>query len=210
VDRCLQSWQKPPPAASAAGLRPAPADGLNQWRPPAFECCEEAGLDVLIRAAELRDAPAIGTVWQRATLVGYEGILPADAAPPSTEVLTERSRHAIAAQRHNTLVLVACNTGPDGQIVGTVAAVPDPDQASRAELLRLYVDPGHWGRGIGRRLHDAALAQVRDAGYKVAVAWVLERNIRARAMYERWGWQATPARHTDYPGLTEICYLLRL
>jgi GNAT superfamily N-acetyltransferase len=169
----------------------------------------EAGLDVLIRAAELRDAPAIGTVWQRATLIGYEGILPADAPPPSTEVLAERSRHAIAAQHYNTLVLVAC-TGPDGDIVGTIAAMPDPDQASRAQLLRLYVDPGHWGRGIGRRLHDTALVHLRDAGYRVAVAWVLERNVRARAMYERWGWRATPARHTDYPGLTEVCYLLLL
>lgn len=177
---------------------------------PAIECWgEEAGLDVLIRAAELRDAPAIGTVWQRATLIGYEGILPADAPPPSTEVLTERSRHAIAAQHHSTLVLVAC-TGPDGDIVGTIAAMSDPDQPSRAQLLRLYVDPGHWGRGIGRRLHDTALSHLRDAGYRVAVAWVLERNVRARAMYERWGWRATPARHTDYPGLTEVCYLLLL
>jgi ribosomal protein S18 acetylase RimI-like enzyme len=171
---------------------------------------EEAGLDVLIRAAEPRDAPAIGTVWQRAALIGYEGILPADVPRPSSEVLTERSRQAIAAQRNNTLVLVACDTGPDAHIVGTIAAVPDPEQASRAQLLRLYVDPGHWGRGIGRRLHDSALHHLRGAGYRVAVLWVLERNVRARAMYERWGWRATPTRHTDYPGITEVCYLLLL
>jgi GNAT superfamily N-acetyltransferase len=149
-------------------------------------------------------------VWQRAALIGYDGILPAEAPQPSTEVLTERSRQAIAAQHDNTLVLVACNTGPDGHVVGTIAAVADPQQASRAQLLRLYVDPGHWGRGIGRRLHDTALAHLRAAGFRVAVAWVLERNVRARAIYERWGWHASPTRHTDYPGLTEVCYLLLL
>jgi RimJ/RimL family protein N-acetyltransferase len=165
---------------------------------------------VLIRAAEPRDAAAIGTVWQRAALVGYEGIFPPDVPPPSPELLTERSRQAIAAQGFNTLVLVACHTGPDGSVVGTIAAAPDPDESSRAQLLRLYVDPGHWGRGIGRRLHDTALGHLQHAGYRVVVLWVLERNVRARAMYERWGWRATPARQTDYPGVTEVCYLLML
>ncbi len=149
-------------------------------------------------------------MWQRAALVGYEGIFPPGAPTPSIELLTERSRQAIAAQGYNTLVLVACLTGPEGQVVGTVAAVPDSDETSRAQLLRLYVDPGHWGRGIGRRLHDSALGHLRDAGYRVVVLWVLERNVRARAMYERWGWRATPGRQTDYPGVTEVCYLRML
>lgn len=167
-------------------------------------------LDVLIRAAEPRDAPAIGTVWQRAALVGYEGILPPEAPPPSPEVLIERSRQAIAAQGHDVLVLVACHTGPEGQVIGTVAVVPDPSESSRAQLLRLYVDPGHWGRGVGRRLHDTALAHLRRAGYRVAVMWVLERNVRARAMAERWGWRTTSARQTGQYGMEQVCYLLML
>ena len=116
----------------------------------------------------------------------------------------------IAAQGHSALVLVACDSGPDHTVVGTIAATADPHEGSRAQIRRLYVDPGYWGRGIGRRLHDEALAHVRQAGYRVVVLWVLERNVRARAMYERWGWRATPARQTDYPGVTEVCYLLML
>ncbi|HEX6416866.1 MAG TPA: GNAT family N-acetyltransferase [Acidimicrobiales bacterium] len=167
-------------------------------------------LDVLIRAAEPRDAPAIGTIWQRAALAGYEGIFPPDAPAPSLELLTERSRLAIAAQGYNTLVLVACPTGHDGQVVGTVAVAPDPDETSRAQLLRLYVDPGHWGRGIGRRLHDTALEHLRAAGYRVVVLWVLESNVRARSIYEGWGWRATPGHRSGHPGVTQICYLLML
>ena len=139
-------------------------------------------------------------MWQRAALVGYEGIFPPDVPPPSPELLTERSRQAIAAQGYNTLVLVACHTGPDGSVVGTDRGPPpDPDETSRAQLLRLYVDPGHWGRGIGRRLHDTALGHLQHAGYRVVVLWVLERNVRARAMYERWGRSATPARSDRLP-----------
>jgi GNAT superfamily N-acetyltransferase len=165
---------------------------------------------VLIRAAEPVDAAAIGTVWQRAALVGYEGIFPPELPAPSAELLTQRSAQAIAAQGYNTLVLVACHTGPDGAVVGTIATTPDPDEATRAQLMRLYVDPGYWGRGVGRQLHDAALGHLQRAGFRIVVLWVLERNVRARAMYERWGWRATPARQTGYPGITEVCYLLML
>jgi GNAT superfamily N-acetyltransferase len=149
-------------------------------------------------------------VWLRAALVGYEGIFPPDAPTPTPELLTERSRQAIAAQGHRALVLVACDSGPDRTVVGTIAATPDPREGSRAQLRRLYVDPGYWGRGIGRRLHDEALAHVQQAGYRAVVLWVLERNVRARAMYERWGWQATPARHAVHPGVDEVCYLITL
>jgi len=149
-------------------------------------------------------------VWQRAALVGYDGIFPPEAPAPTPELLTERTRRAIAGQGFNTLVLVACLPNPDQTVVGTVGAIPDPDEGSRAQIVRLYVDPGHWGRGIGRQLHDQALAHLRWAGYRVALLWVLEANVRARAIYERWGWRAVPGRQTPFPGVDEVSYLLVL
>jgi ribosomal protein S18 acetylase RimI-like enzyme len=171
---------------------------------------EGALLHVLIRPAEPADAVAIGAVWQRAALTAYEGIFPESAPKPTSEGLAERSRQAIADQGYNRLVLVACTPGPERAVVGTIGALPDPEVSTRAQLVRLYVDPGHWGRGIGRRLHDQALAHLERAGYRVVVLWVLEANARARAMYERWGWRATPGRKTSYPGVDEVCYLLAL
>ena len=152
----------------------------------------------------------MGTVWLRAALEGFQGIFPPSAPVPTSEALVERSRQAIAGQGYNALVLVACTPGPDQMVVGTIGALPDPNESTRAQIVRLYVDPGHWGRGIGRRLHDVALAHLRRAGYRVVVLWVLEANDRARAMYERWGWRATPGRQTQFPGVDEVCYLLAL
>src|SRR5690606_27819978 len=97
---------------------------------------------------------------------------------------------------------------PGAPAPGTARAATDVP--IRAQLLRLYVDPGQGGRGIGRRLHDEGLGHLRAAGFRVAVAWVLERNLRARAISERWGWRPTPAVSTAYPGVREVCYLLTL
>lgn len=172
----------------------------------------EGSLDITIRPAELADAPAMGTVWHRAALVGYDGIIPPSAPPiPSADEVAEEWRRSIEDESTGALVLVACAAAvPDGPVVGTIAIVPDPDDSSRGQITGLYVDPGHWGRGIGGALHDAALDHLRWAGYRMALLWVLEGNLRARAMFERWGWQVTGGRRTEIAGVDELCYLRSL
>jgi GNAT superfamily N-acetyltransferase len=167
-------------------------------------------VDVTIRLAEAEDTVAMGSVWLRAALVGYEGIFPPEAPMPSVEAVADDWRAAIERPWGRGAYFVACEAGFDRTVVGTVAALPDPDEGSRGHLQALYVDPGHWGRGIGRALHDAALDHLRGSGFRVAVLWVLEANHRARAMYERWGWRAAPRRQTEFEGVDEICYLRAL
>jgi GNAT superfamily N-acetyltransferase len=165
---------------------------------------------VTIRPAEPGDTSAMGSIWLRAALVGYEGIFPPGAPMPTVEAVAEDWHVAITQPWGRAAYFVACDATPDQRLVGTVAAVPDPDETSRGHLQALYVDPGHWGRGIGRTLHDAALDHLRRSGFRVAVCWVLEANVRARTMIERWGWRAAPSRQTEVPGVDEICYMLSL
>lgn len=167
-------------------------------------------MDVSIRPAEPRDTPAMGAVWLRAALVGYEGIFPPEAPMPAVEAVADDWRQAIERPWGRAAYFVACDRGPDRTVVGTVAAVPDAEESARGHLQALYVDPGHWGRGIGRALHDAALVHLRRAGFRVAVCWIIEGNVRARAMFERWGWRAAPTRQTEVPGVDEVCYMLTL
>jgi GNAT superfamily N-acetyltransferase len=165
-------------------------------------------VDVIIRRARPSDAFDMGTVWRRAALVGYEGIFPPEAPPlPEGEQIAEDWQRAISTHRAGATVLVACTDGPDPVVVGTIAGMPDSDQSGRGQLNGLYVDPGHWGRGIGHALHDAALDHFRHIGIRVAVLWVLEANVHARIMFERWGWQTGPGRRSLFPGVDEIFYL---
>jgi GNAT superfamily N-acetyltransferase len=166
----------------------------------------ELARNVLIRPATLDDVVPMGTLWLRAALAGYEGIFPPDAPKPTATELTERWRQAIGRGPSAIAALVACHGSRDA-VVGTVAAEIKPGGPYMAQVGRLYVDPDHWGRGIGRRLHDDVLEHLRAGGQGVVALWVLEGNARARSMYERWGWRSTADRQTVYPGVDEIRYL---
>ncbi|WP_456414441.1 GNAT family N-acetyltransferase [Oceanithermus profundus] len=53
------------------------------------------------------------------------------------------------------------------------------------EFTELAVDPAHWGRGLGGRLHDEILAGRHEPR---ALLTVNADNARARGFYERRGW----------------------
>ena len=56
-------------------------------------------------------------------------------------------------------------------------------------MLALYVDPGSWGRGVGRLLMAEARDGLRRAGFTGATLWVLAGNDRAQRFYRADGWE---------------------
>ena len=85
-----------------------------------------------------------------------------------------------------------------GRLLGTAGAGPNRGEEERVgELYSLYVDPEHWGRGLGTRLHDGALTHLGREGWSEAILWVLEGNTGAQRFYERLGW-------CDDGGRTEV------
>lgn len=65
---------------------------------------------------------------------------------------------------------------------------PDP-----VELERLYVQQSAIGGGIGAALMRACLDVAGNGGYRTLWLGVWERNARAIAFYERWGFKAVGA-----------------
>lgn len=137
-----------------------------------------------VRRATLADLDALVRVHAASSAHAYAHIFPPEAPFPSDGDLAARWRPSL---------------GPDGPSVAFVAevggcivggAIAD-EVGSRGfgNLRHLYVDPGSWGLGAGRALHDAVVAWCAERGLSTIDLWVLERNERARAMYERWGWQ---------------------
>lgn len=146
---------------------------------------------VELRDATPSDARALATVQVASWRAAYRTLLPAEvlaglSVPDIEQVWSGR----LATRPPRTSVVVA----HDAQdLVGFASAGPPVDPADRADpatgdLYTLYLDPGHWGRGVGAALHAAALDRLVVHGYTHAGLWVLDGNVRAQNFYLRHGW----------------------
>ncbi len=61
--------------------------------------------------------------------------------------------------------------------------------ASPVELARLYVVRPWFGRGVANALMEQAIAEGRARGHATLWLGVWERNLRAQAFYQRWGFR---------------------
>lgn len=152
-----------------------------------------AGMDteIVIRAATVQDARAVGEVFARAFRAGFRDLISAEA---SAEIGVAERRRAFDAQRagddadsYRTWVAVADDgTGP--QVVGFVDSRPSPDETPTTtgrvgEVHALYLLQGYWGRGIGRTLLARAIDDLETRGFTAVTLWSLRGNARARRLY---------------------------
>jgi GNAT superfamily N-acetyltransferase len=72
----------------------------------------------------------------------------------------------------------------------------DRDLMGYGELCALYVDPEHWGRGVGVALIETARERMLKRGFRDALLWVLVGNTRAERFYRMDGWKTDGARRT--------------
>lgn len=72
------------------------------------------------------------------------------------------------------------------------AAAETPAEGPRpVELQRLYAHPEAIGAGVGSALMERCLEEAKAQGFLTLWLGVWERNARALAFYERWGFVAT-------------------
>lgn len=143
-----------------------------------------------IREAEPEDAEAIAGVHVRSWQAAYRGQLTDDYLDGlSVEERLEQHRGALQTPgAHRTWV-----AEEEGHVVGFAVTGPsqDADADERTgELYAIYLEPDRFGSGIGKRLSDHAIDDLRERGFRTATLWVLETNRGARRFYEREGWSA--------------------
>jgi GNAT superfamily N-acetyltransferase len=85
----------------------------------------------------------------------------------------------------------------DGERLGCLFVVEEPDEPSTCRLRLVLVEPRARGLGLGQRMLDEAIAWAREAGYRRMVLWTHESHRAAGRLYARNGFallSATPAR----------------
>src|SRR3954452_22306408 len=147
---------------------------------------------VTIRRATAADAQAVGAVFDTAVRAGWAYLGELAQSPMFGPEEWDRE---VADHAPPNVLLVA--TDAAGAVVGFVAAHP-PD----GELYLLFVDPAAAGRGVGRRLLDAAHDALRAAACRELFLSTDEQNGRARAVYPSAAYAAYgTAGWSDFPGV---------
>ena len=151
---------------------------------------------MLLRPAQPGDEMAVAGVHVRSWQVAYRMLLPQqylDQLRPE-----DRASHYDFAtsdpQKPHTIVALESES-----VLGfaTTMAARSEDLSGYGELVALYVDPEHWGRGIGLALVQAARAHLVEAGFLKAMLWVLVGNTRADRFYQKDKWLPDGTRRTD-------------
>jgi GNAT superfamily N-acetyltransferase len=95
----------------------------------------------------------------------------------------------------------------DGAIAGVIAWTQarhahgvGPAIEARAHVSAMFVDPGHWRRGIAAALMREATAAMVDAGFTTAQLWTPE-GAPARRFYEAGGWTLVDGARLHMPEL---------
>lgn len=154
--------------------------------------------DMLIRPAQLEDALAVAGVHVRSWQAAYRNILPDDYLD-QLRPEDRAAKYDFAScdpLKPQTIVAVEERMSPAIQGFATTMPVTDSDMPGHGELCALYVDPKHWGKGLGVALVSAARAQMYERGFRKAVLWVLTGNARAERFYRNDGWAADGVRRT--------------
>ncbi len=95
--------------------------------------------------------------------------------------------------------------GEDGAVIGTVAGYT---WAGMSEIKQMWVDPAHRGRGLGRKLLEAAIGEATTRG--CSVIWLASYSFQAPGLYERCGFERV-AEFADFPpGHTNVILRRRL
>jgi len=154
-----------------------------------------------VRPARVEDAAAIAAVHVASWRQAYRGMLPEahlDSLSALEKETTTRNLLRTPPSLHYRLLVL----DRGGEILGFAATGPasgDSDEAT-GEIYAIYLRPASWGLGLGRLLMAQAQAALLEDGFREAMLWVLERNIRARKFYDAGAWRETGETRTQWHG----------
>jgi GNAT superfamily N-acetyltransferase len=158
-----------------------------------------------IRPATVEDAEAGAWCHLLCWREAYAGLVPAELLLERTSNIERRTERWQTQLAGGARRWIAVNpdpaAAPADRVAGFIGIGPgrDDDAPVPFELEAIYTRQAFWSTGLGGRLLDVAV------GKQAAFLWVFEGNERARAFYQRHGFEPDGVRkHDPYFDLHEI------
>lgn len=141
----------------------------------------------MLRSAEPEDAMAVARVHVRSWQAAYRSLLPDEYLDGLRAEDRAQVYDFTNSDPSKPQTIVALD---EGLIHGFASVMPyrGADLKGFGEVCALYVDPEHWGRGLGIVLIAAARARLLACGFAYAALWVLDGNVRAHRFYRMDAW----------------------
>ncbi|MET7473356.1 GNAT family N-acetyltransferase [Streptomyces sp. NPDC005648] len=143
---------------------------------------------ILVREMTLADCERVAEIRVGGWRTAYRGIIPRSYLDAMSVAEDAERRRTRFRQGDPGVVNLVAERG--GRVVGWVCHGPyrgGGSPAADAELYALYLDPAHFGTGVGRTLLQEAVRRCSSAGHPRMYLWVLKENARARRFYEAGG-----------------------
>ncbi|OBT63471.1 hypothetical protein VE03_08111 [Pseudogymnoascus sp. 23342-1-I1] len=165
-----------------------------------------------IRIASLKDAATIAKLGAQVFSVTFGHSVPAHELQSFLE-----DSYSVAATENDLKdpmkdMVIASNQ--DGTILGfalltrgsTEPCVSHLD--STVQLQRIYVDPAHHGKGVGKLLAIKLDDMARSQGFKHIWLGVWEENHGAQKMYEKMGYRRVGGKNFTIGGVVQSDYIM--
>lgn len=143
-------------------------------------------MDVDVRPATRDDIGGIVRIAERSWEHDYPDILSRETAAEGVHEWYSEGRLASELRGEDARIFVA----EDGD--GVMGFVHTARTDGEGDVLRLYVDPGHRGEGIGSALLDRAVEYLFDRGAERVRAMVLAANEPGHEFYRTQGFERAP------------------
>lgn len=162
-------------------------------------------VEVTIRPAQVHDVPAIQQVARESWHAAYDGVL----GPEAVEKMIEQWYAEDALERSVTDEDQPFVVAVDGdELVGFANATREPESGTW-HLARIYVDPEHWGEGVGTALLEWIETTLDRRGVDAYELAVLAGNDVGVAFYEARGFDRIGSKTVELVGVEATEYWYR-
>jgi RimJ/RimL family protein N-acetyltransferase len=154
-------------------------------------------MEIVVRNATLGDEIPIAEVHVAAWQAAYREFMSAEfLSSLSVEKRREMWESALKHPGKGRYIVAEIQTSIQGFAVFGPARDDDLDETA-CELVAINVHPNYWRRKLGAGLLKSVLDIASQENYKSVNLWVIDGNIPAIRLYERFGFEYTGISKTD-------------